>query len=449
MLKSSSNGLGRLKMKKKKAKLLTVGEPRMEAENIKVRGRSRASAQFTSSGSRRSSGVHSSITPTSSRCTRPRSGDDDKVPSWRDVASALMAGAPQMTDYLRLGTLLMPDNSGSEMTSETVHTALSLISLYTDSDEAERGGAFARYKVEKRGGTAVRGVSDSMLETMRRIQLLVEMAAERTIGDTKKVPLLLVIEFIKALCRINNSVKGRDLAARGRRLGLQRSKAMQSLVHAMPRADLAAWAAGSALHALRPLVYLAALMRYGAKSWRPWLLSLLVDVAAEVAAGRPVFRAALARKRQQEQRALAAESRQEEEAAVVCDYEAAAAVREYEAAEAAGAAKGDATARGLAALNCTANNRAELSPSEGGIYTSAVCGGVSDVELAMREEIQRRRGLLLLYLLRPPAFHALLEPLVQLLRRVLARVPVLGSMAGVLLDMLLTLGRYYFYHSGT
>jgi hypothetical protein len=28
-------------------------------------------------------------------------------------------------------------------------------------------------------------------------------------------------------------------------------------------------------------------------------------------------------------------------------------------------------------------------------------------------------------------------------------VPVLGSMAGVLLDMLLTLGRYYFYHSGT
>jgi hypothetical protein len=173
-------------------------------------------------------------------------------------------------------------------------------------------------------------------------------------------------------------------------------------------------------------------------------------VAAEVAAGRPVFRAALARKQQQEQRALAAESRQEEEAAVVCEYEAAASVREYEAAEAAGAAEGNATARGFAALDCTANNRAELSPSsEGGIYTSAVSGGVSDVELAMREEIQRRRGLLLLYLLRPPAFHALLEPLVQLLRRVLARVPVLGSMAGVLLDMLLTLGRYYFYHSGT
>jgi len=38
---------------------------------------------------------------------------------------------------------------------------------------------------------------------------------------------------------------------------------------------------------------------------------------------------------------------------------------------------------------------------------------------------------------------------VQWLRHVLARVPVLGSIVGVMLDMLLTLGRYYFYHSGT
>ena len=35
--------------------------------------------------------------------------------------------------------------TGSEVTSEGVHAALSLISLYTDSSEAARGGAVARY----------------------------------------------------------------------------------------------------------------------------------------------------------------------------------------------------------------------------------------------------------------------------------------------------------------
>ena len=213
-------------------------------------------------------------------------------PTWREVASALMSGAPQVTDYLRLGTLLMPDNSGSEVTSTCIHAVLSLLSLYTDSAEAARGGAFARYKIERRGGAAAEGASETVLETVRRLELLMEMVADRMVGETRKVPLLFAIEFIKTICRIRLTLRGRDLPGRGRRLGLRRNTSLICLMRReLSRSSLRWWMAGSALHALRPLLYLAALHKYGPKSWKPWLLSLLVDMAAEVTASRPMFHA--------------------------------------------------------------------------------------------------------------------------------------------------------------
>jgi hypothetical protein len=225
------------------------------------------------------------MTPRSSR-----SAHSDGEPTWREVASTLVAGAPQVTDYLRLGTLLMPDNSGSEVTSESVHAVLSLVTLFTDSAEAAQGGAFARHKIEKRGGAAAEGTSETVLETVRRLELLMEMVADRMVGETRKVPLLLAIEFIKTICRIRLTLQGRDLPGRGRRLGLRRSISLICLMRQqLSRSNLRWWMAGSILHALRPLLYLAALQKYGSKSWAPWLLSLLVDIAAEITASRPIF----------------------------------------------------------------------------------------------------------------------------------------------------------------
>ena len=64
-------------------------------------------------------------------------------------------------------------------------------------------------------------------------------------------------------------------------------------------------------------------------------------------------------------------------------------------------------------------------------------------------ELGRRKGLLMLYLIRPPAMDILLKPLIALLRRILSRVPLVGSVANLLLDILVSLEHYYSYTSGS
>ena len=380
----------------------------------------------------------------SARAVRPASPAASE-PTWRGVSRALVSGSSQVTDYLRLGTLLMPDNSGSEMTSEAVHAGLSLMTLLSDFDEAERGGAVARYRIEKRGGTAASGKSESLLQGMRCVELFLEMAADRTVGVTRKVPFLLALEFAKALCQISLSMRGRDLPTRGKRLGLQRT---QSLLCQRQRqlstAGQRFWTAGSVLHALRPLVYLAAMHRFGGKSWAPWFLSLLVDLAADVAASRPLFhakmRAAVAMG-PAAQAAAAGASRSVDSAAArapppspyppaaqeMMPQEEVGPGREViQAGEAAkvqeeGAAPlsrdGQMISSGHVARSD--DNQQETSDEAGketgrvgtemtlGVTKQAMGksgvgagGSFTDVEMAMRVEIQRRRGLLLFYLLR-------------------------------------------------
>lgn len=110
------------------------------------------------------------------------------------VWQAVVAAAPHLADYLRLGTLLMPGGGGSEITSEAIHTFLSLVSLYSDCSVAARGGKVASHKIALRGGLVVSHWAEGCLEGVRRLELLAEMMAERTVGRRKKFPLLLCLE---------------------------------------------------------------------------------------------------------------------------------------------------------------------------------------------------------------------------------------------------------------
>ena len=361
----------------------------------------------------------------------------DRQPTWRDVIAAFASCAPQFTVYLRLGTLLMPDNSGGEVTSEFVHSTLSIMSLYSDAHEAACGGAFVHYKIEKRGGAAVRGMSESLLEGLRRLELLVEMIADRTIGIERKLPLLMALEFVKAACHISLSLQGRELPARGKRLGFQRTRFLQWLLHyELSRKSKRRWIVGSVVHALRHLVYLAAIQKFGAKSWIPWILSLLVDLAAHSIASNQLPNAkTLSRGHQHTQPTETEQPNQEPLVSVPTRPDSP--VQDSQPAE-------DIRVRNDE--DGGSEEKRSRIDNEGKLMA---WGSVKDVEQEMREEIQRRRVLLLLYLLRPPAFHIFLEPFVRFLQRLLLRVPILGSMFGLILDMLLTLGRYNFYHSGT
>lgn len=194
-----------------------------------------------------------------------------------------------------------------------------------------------------------------------------------------------------------------------------------ALLHSVDAAaDAAAWrgahamALGEVLFVLRPLIYVLALRRYSsptrsnlvanssslssssaslANSWKPWLLSLAVDLLSSHLLRR--------------------------------------------GADASRAAADDAATR-LAAAGAPAAARAAAA--------SAEALGWSGEELA---ELRRRRALLALYLLRSPAFDAGVSPIVDGAESVLSKVPLLGLLATRAADIVRGVTGYYTYTSGS
>ncbi|KAL6769973.1 hypothetical protein ACKKBG_A33090 [Auxenochlorella protothecoides x Auxenochlorella symbiontica] len=149
-------------------------------------------------------------------------------------------------------------------------------------------------------------------------------------------------------------------------------------------------AAAEALHVLRPLIYAATLRRWGRRAWRPWLASLLVDLASRQLS----FRAA-------------ATSRQ-----------------------AAYAAAASPAVQGT--------SMAVLYRLQGIRFTAAES-----------EELLRRRTSLLFYLLRDPVFASHTRPALGRLAGKLERVPLVGWGGGRLLEILDGMQQLYSYTSAS
>jgi len=142
-------------------------------------------------------------------------------------------------------------------------------------------------------------------------------------------------------------------------------------------------ALGELLHLARPLLYCLLLRRYGVRSWRPWALSLLADLASAQAIS---LGATLSNPRQS------------------WLYR-----QQY---------RSPTYARSAQAIAWT--------PAE-------------------RSERARRRLALLYYLLRSPAFEGVTRPMLQRAQGVLSYVPLVGSITGKGLEIMEGIQQYYTY----
>ncbi|EKX41891.1 hypothetical protein GUITHDRAFT_153679 [Guillardia theta CCMP2712] len=346
--------------------------------------------------------------------------------------------APQLVDYLRLGTLLMPDNSGGEVSSEGLHTCVSVISLYSDVIESSRGNALTRCKMQRRSGFISNSKSEVLLEFIRRFELISEMLCDRALAN-RKFMLLLIIELAKACCKIQNCRKGREINYRSDSLGLTRAHRFQLSWSHVDIQRFRWWLAGSSIHALRPVVYLALMQKFGNKSWIPWITSFFIDALSEALSTHPNFLSKQTIKNmshQSFQGCTVADDSNKPKSYGTKEMDTSREPQSSEASELDLQAVVDDEPR-------VEGTRREMKDLHRLQMRAAA------IELILQKEIQRRRGLLLLYLFRPPVFQTLLVPLIKLLQRLTSRIPILGALIGVLLEMLMSLGRYYFYTAGT
>jgi hypothetical protein len=368
---------------------------------------------------------------------------------WRILRKSMLpqklSGAGEM---LRVGTLLMPSGGGGEMASEGVQTFVSLLSLY--SDAVQSSGALGRFQVMRTGGSSsVRCFPSIFLEAIRRIELFAEMTAGRILGGQDGTfKILLVFEILKALCKIYLCYRGQDIDQRGSKTGFAKSRGFRvrrdhtdlggakSLSPASTRA-LTWWLAGTSVHALRPVVYLASIVilgsnRHARTRWGPWLLSFVLDLVAHCVASR---------------------SKHWRKSQIIDSP-----LRHLEKGK-TGEPTSPAASQGAAAPSTLDTPSTESEESSLALIPRKALfqdEALADLRAEALEhnsletaELGRRKGLLLLYLIRPPAMDVLLKPLIAVLRRILGRVPLVGSVASLLLDLLVSLEHYYSYTSGS
>lgn len=169
--------------------------------------------------------------------------------------------------------------------------------------------------------------------------------------------------------------------------------ALKSLEHSTAHRQTAAYKLiilGELLHILRPVLYVAALRRWGRRSWKPWSLSLALELGSN-----------------------------------------------------------RLTAAGAAASHKAAIEAAR-SPAVAGTSLAALYG-MQGIQWRREEldEITRRKLQLLLGLLRDPFFSRVTGPAVERWEKRLDRVPVIGSISNKIVELLLGIQKYYTYTSGS
>jgi peroxin-16 len=333
-------------------------------------------------------------------------------------------------------TWLLPDRfAENEFTLEGIHTVANLVSVFHDSilNDVNDG--------------APKGAQELTLalNALQQVEVLVELYAVHSTkrnGKRKvnRYDALLVVEALKALVRLaiyhksgrrmllhggaegmfdpangarevesgidgvkgsavrSSSSKARMVlkgfqAFREARTPLVKDERLKTIEDAMERAMEQAnkrLYTGEMLHVLRPVAYVAMLRVWGIKSWKPWLIGLVVELLS------------------------------------------------IEATKSAWTTSNDAAvsaARELAAS--TGSSIASLYAKQGMRLDSC------DVD-----EITRRKVRLLLYLIRDPLFSRRTQPVLQACVRATSRVPLLSSLVSFPVTLLEGIQRYYTYTSG-
>jgi hypothetical protein len=150
--------------------------------------------------------------------------------------------------------------------------------------------------------------------------------------------------------------------------------------------------AGEILHMIRPVLYVASLRMYGRRSWRPWILSLLIDATSQKALD------------------------------YACQHSQHVSLKFSKTPDLS-----RSTISALYANQGIVWNRDEM------------------------DEITRRKLLLLFYLIRDPLFASMTRPVIQRLVSVSRRVPLLpiGWISERLVDLLDGIQKYYTYTSAS
>ncbi|KAJ1800190.1 hypothetical protein LPJ59_001279 [Coemansia sp. RSA 2399] len=264
---------------------------------------------------------------------------------------------------LRMLTYVLPGRfADSELASEAIYTLLSFVGVYHDGvlSRAAQAGmlsdregkaveieatAFSRYQGLLAAQSAVYRNAAVLLSGMQFSEKLIEMAVVKRCGDKSRWKAVLWIEVVKAVLRLNllqrsgrrmvtGSVVPERLvdpaqlgtAARaasqqqqqqqakgdadeapwnGQRSGLRFRGVHAVLAHSEGAAHLAAYVSGEARHPesvaparslvrrysmlgaagellfiLRPVLYVLGIRKLGKRDWRPWALSLLVELVS-------------------------------------------------------------------------------------------------------------------------------------------------------------------------
>uniref|UniRef100_A0A061RB81 Peroxisomal membrane protein PEX16 n=1 Tax=Tetraselmis sp. GSL018 TaxID=582737 RepID=A0A061RB81_9CHLO len=144
---------------------------------------------------------------------------------------------------------------------------------------------------------------------------------------------------------------------------------------------------GEVMHLARPMVYCWLLRRYGVRSWRPWLISLLIDAAS---------------------------------------------------------------ARLLSLGNCLSNPRPSSVYKERftSLQYSRSLSAISWSSVEVKER-QRRKLALILYLIRSPCFESATKPVLYNLNGFAGRVPLIGFVTEKALEILIGVQRYFTYTSAS
>lgn len=145
---------------------------------------------------------------------------------------------------------------------------------------------------------------------------------------------------------------------------------------------------GEILHIIRPVMYVASLRMYGGRSWRPWILSLLIDAAS--------------------QKALEYACRRSQ----------------------------DVSLKFSQTPHLSGSTISVLYANQGIVWNRDEM-----------DEITRRKLLLLFYLIRDPLFASMTRPVIQRLVSVSRRVPLLplGWISERMADLLDGIQKYYAY----
>eukprot|EP00976_Prorocentrum_cordatum_P077974 1182907-Prorocentrum_minimum.AAC.10 len=154
------------------------------------------------------------------------------------------------------------------------------------------------------------------------------------------------------------------------------------------------------LHIMRPVVYALALSKWGKQKWRPWLLSLAMDLTST---------------------SLYTTYQQTAIGWLTVD-------------------SGACEPYGTRQLACALLKRF-------GLFWTTQNGG--RLSRANRTELVRRQLLLVYYLMRSPCFDKGVHPPLRLIESGLGRVPLVGGLYSKVLDIMVAVQGYYFYTSAS